>query len=105
MDDVSNLKEAFEQEVYRLQNDSILSQKERKKQLFGWSVRTAIAAILYIIFWKYTWVRWSLIIYVPLNISVLIIFFVNRYRLQKKLDNVQKKFEELEEKWNDHREY
>ena len=60
---------------------------QEKKTLLIWSFRTLLALILYYSFWDYKLVRWSLIIFIPLNLFSVFPFFLF--------------WETVKEKWSD----
>ena len=61
-----------------IERELLLTRTQVRWKLFRYSVRTLIAVILYVIFWKHQWVRWSLFAYVPLNLlGLAAILFTN----------------------------
>lgn len=91
------MKESFERELEELQKNTVLSPDYRRKGLIKYGIRTSIAIVLYILFWKYDWVRWSLYFYVPLNLLGLFIILGSGAVLQRKIDRVREKIDLLEE--------
>ncbi|WP_299522328.1 hypothetical protein [Winogradskyella sp.] len=77
--------------IKEIENNEILTEEFKKKKLILWLIRTIIAVILYIIFWKYEWVRWSLLIYIPLNLFSLLSIFFWRNLIGKKLSKIKNK--------------
>lgn len=78
-------KKTIKQEIDDFSKDYRMSPAYRKKKLIIWCVRTALSAILYIIFWKYEWVRWTLILYIPLAIFNLVMIFRFNQMLDKRV--------------------
>ena len=83
------------EELEEIKQNEIFSQGYRKKKLIRWAIRTAIAVILYVIFWEYQWVRWSLWIYAPLNIIGLAFILYLPKMLKKKQEKIEKQLDEL----------
>jgi hypothetical protein len=75
--------------IEEVENDEILSTKFKKKKLISWCIRTIIAVVLYLIFWKYEWVRWSLFVYIPINLFSLASIFLWRNLILKKLKKIK----------------
>ncbi|MEM6721165.1 MAG: hypothetical protein AAF611_17680 [Bacteroidota bacterium] len=63
-----SFKETHKEERTAYEDQVILSPAFKRKKIILWFIRTVIAAILFIIFWEYTWVRWALVFYIPLNL-------------------------------------
>ncbi len=78
-----------------IKENEIFDSKYRRKKAINWLIRTVIAIILYIIFWDYDWVRWSLCIYIPLNLLGFIIIFAIPYYLKRKQEKLEKRLNEL----------
>jgi len=92
----NNLREEFEKEVSQLQNEGVLSPEYRRRKLIMYAIRTTIAIILYIVLWKYQWVRWSLWAYVPLNLLGLFMIVGSGHFLNKKIEKTRQKIEDAE---------
>lgn len=86
----SSLKSQFDKELSSVPNNVVFSAEYRRKKATLHLIRTAIAAILYLIFWKYSWVRWSLVLYVPLNVFALLSIFGWNYFLKRKIQKNKK---------------
>lgn len=91
-----SLKDSFEQELEKIKSNTVLSEDYRRKKFVLWSVRTILAILLYAVFWKYTWVRWSLIAYIPLNLLGLFSIYGVRYLLNKKIAQTRERIEGME---------
>ncbi len=83
------------EELKDIANNEIFDAGFRRKKMISWLIRTIIAIVLYIIFWDYEWVRWSLWIYVPLNLFGLVMLFIVPRYLKKKHEKLEKKMNEL----------
>lgn len=90
------LKTAFEEELKAIENNPILSAKFRRQKTIMWTIRTLIAIILYFIFWKHQWVRWTLIAYIPLNLLSLFSIYGTNAILKKKIAKTKAKVEAME---------
>lgn len=84
-------KNKLRQEIEDLSKEERLSPDYRKKKLIIWFVRTILSVILYIIFWEYEWVRWTLVLYVPLSLFNLVMLLQYNKMLDKKLDKIRSK--------------
>lgn len=83
------------EELKDIANNEIFDAGYRRKKMINWLIRTIIAIVLYILFWEYEWVRWSLWIYVPLNLFGLVMLFIVPSYLKKKHEKLEKKMNEL----------
>lgn len=96
-----SLKEAFEKELENIQSQTVLSPAYRRKKTIIWAIRTLIAIVLFIIFWKHTWVRWLLIAYIPLNLFSLFSIYGSKALMDKKIEKTRRKIEEAEQLMNE----
>ena len=62
-----------------------------KEERLSPDYRTILSVILYIIFWEYEWVRWTLVLYVPLSLFNLVMLLQYNKMLDKKLDKIRSK--------------
>jgi len=79
------------EEIDDLSDRHRLSSSYKKKKLIIWTVRTVLSAVLYVIFWKYEWVRWTLILYVPLSLFNLLMIFGFNFILDRKVQSLKSK--------------
>ena len=93
MEERENYKKNLLKEIDDLSDQERLSSAYRKKKLAIWTVRTILSIVLYIIFWKYEWVRWTLILYVPLALFNLVMVLGFNYMLDKKLDKIRSRLD------------
>ena len=84
------------QEAYDYEAIAKKSSQYRLQKLLGWLVRTVIATILFVTFWEYTWVKWTLVFYIPLNIFGLYSIVKSFNAVDAKVEEVIQKIEELE---------
>tara|TARA_B100000674_G_scaffold477634_1_gene473725 strand:- start:66 stop:365 length:300 start_codon:yes stop_codon:yes gene_type:complete len=92
-----NLKETFEKELEKLKSNTILSSTFRRKKTIIWGIRTLIAIILYVIFWEYQLVKWSLIAYIPLNLFSIVTIYGGNIFLNKKIKKTQNSIENIQD--------
>lgn len=88
-----DLKEKFKEELSFIQSNKIFSREYRKKRIITYIIRTVITVALYVFFWEYAFIRWSLLLYVPLNIFSIISIYGWSYILKKKINRTQGKVE------------
>ncbi|MEM6697457.1 MAG: hypothetical protein AAF599_03610 [Bacteroidota bacterium] len=92
----NDLKNSFEEEIERIKSETTLSPEFRKRKLIAWAIRTLIAIALYAIFWKHSWVRWTLILYIPLNLLGLLAIYGQNFLINRKIASTRAKIEGLE---------
>ena len=80
-------------EIDDLSEQQRLSAAYKKRKLIIWTVRTALSVVLYIIFWKYEWVRWTLILYVPLSLFNLIMLLGFNFILDKRVNKLRSRID------------
>ena len=81
------------EELEEIKNNEVFDAKYRKRKAINWLIRTIIAIVLYVVFWDNEWVRWSLWIYVPLNLFGLVTLFIVPYLLKKRTRKPRKENE------------
>jgi len=91
------MKRSLEKKLEEARGEDFMSPAYRKKKLIMWAIRTVIAVVIYYLLWDVKWVRWSLWLYVPLNLFLPISLLGGNYFLNKKLNRVSKMVEELDE--------
>ena len=79
-----------------IRSNSILSPVYRRKKILLWFLRTAALAILYVLLWKYTWIKWTLWITVPLCVLNIVSIYTWKYLLQQKINKNQLELAEME---------
>ncbi len=92
----ASINDNFKRELEEVAANSILTPEFRRKKLILWFIRTTISVVLYIIFWKYNWVKWTLLLTVPLSLFSLCTIVVMPYFLKRKIENTKAKIEETE---------
>jgi len=97
MEEKNNLKDSFEKELEKIKGETILSPEYRRKKTIIWGIRTMIAIILFVIFWKHNWIRWLLIAYIPLNLFSLITIYGGNAILNRKINRTRNKIDKMEE--------
>lgn len=93
----NSFKKEFEAEVERIQADEIMSKDYQKKKLKLYFIRTTLSIILFVVLWKYQWVRWALWVYIPLNLLGLAAILGAPILLRRKIEKTRKKVEEVDE--------
>jgi len=81
------------EEIDDLSDQHRLSSSYKKKKLIIWAVRTVLSAVLYVIFWKYEWVRWTLILYIPLSLFNLLMIIGFNFILDRKVKTLRSKID------------
>jgi len=94
------MKKALQKQIEEAQGADFLTPAYRKKKLTMWAIRTVLAVLMYYFLWDVKWIRWSLWLYVPLNLFVPISLLGGNYFLNKKIKRVNKLIEEIGEKGN-----
>ena len=88
-------KEDLKAEVDQLAGENRLTDAYKRRKLIIWSIRTILTIILYIIFWKHEWVRWTLVLYIPLTIFNLVMIFGFNYLVDRKVKRVNSKIDRI----------
>ncbi len=91
-----NFKEIDKDEKMKYEEHAILSSQFKRKKTITWFIRTVLAVILFTVFWKYTWVRWALAFYIPLNLFSLYAIHKFDSTVNKKMNEVMTKIIDLE---------
>lgn len=77
---------------------NLLDAAYRRKKLVIWTIRTIITIVLYIIFWKHDWVKWSLLIVAPLNLFNLFMLVIYPKMMKTKINKAKERLEQLQKK-------
>ena len=93
----NNLRADFEREIEKAEGEAIFFPEYRRRRLILWGIRTTILAILYIIFWRYEWVRWTLVVSVPLSILFLVSLLVGPRLLRRKIEHARAAIDRMPE--------
>lgn len=88
-----SLSDHFENRLKEISKNTILDPAIRKKKLILWFIRSILTIIMYIIFWDYSWVRWSLLVTVPLNLFSLFSILGSTFLLKRKIERTKQKIE------------
>lgn len=97
MENKETLSEEFKNELDAILNQTTLNPNLRRRKLITWFIRTAISVVLYIIFWKYDWVKWTLILTVPLTMFSLFTIVGLPYLLKRKIEITNQKLREADQ--------
>lgn len=95
------LRDQFEEELNRMRENTILSPAYRRKKILIWIVRTAIAAAAYYFLWEYKWIRWTLLIYVPVSLVSLLSIVGWSILLNRKIDQTRQQVDEFDRSTED----
>ncbi len=83
------LKRKLESELAELRSFDVLDPYFRNKKLLIWFIRTNIAFFIYMMLWDYYWIRWTLLVYVPMNLASIGSLFLARYFLSRKISSLE----------------
>ncbi len=83
------MRDQLEKELEEATQGVLLSDEVRRKKLIIYVIRTTLAALLYYLLWKYYWVRMSLWLYIPLNLTGLLSITLMPIILQRKVDKTK----------------
>ncbi|MGB0929852.1 MAG: hypothetical protein ACPGVB_03700 [Chitinophagales bacterium] len=89
-------KESFERELKEIEASEILTSAYKKKKLIAYAVRTLIMIAVYYFLWETVWVRWTLLLYIPLNLFGLGMILGAEHFLKKKMEETRSKIDELD---------
>ncbi len=96
MENNETISDSFKKELDAISTDTILDPAFRKKKLILWTIRTTISIALYVIFWKYEWVKWTLLLTIPLSFFSLFTIIGSPYLLKRKIEKTKIKIEEAD---------
>ena len=90
------ISDSFKKELEIILSNPILDPAYKRKKLIFWIIRTSLSVVLYIIFWEYNWVRWSLLLAIPLSLASLFLIVGSSYIIKRKIEKTTKKIEEVD---------
>ncbi|WP_336513977.1 hypothetical protein [Pollutibacter soli] len=79
-----------------IRSNSILSPVYFRKKILFWFLRSLSIAVIYFLFWKYHWVRWTLVLSIPVSVLNIVSVFTWKYLLQQKLKRNEQELHELQ---------
>lgn len=82
-------------EIEELSNSPVLSKTYRNKKLLLYAIRTLIAVIAIYLLWDYSWVKWLLYIYIPLNLISLASILGWNIFLNKRIKKSQERIDDI----------
>ena len=94
-------KQDFQREVEKARKKGMFDDGYKRKKTIVWGIRTILTIVLYIVFWKHVWVRWTLLLYVPLSLINLWGIYGLPKVLQKKIDETEQHIKNVEETHKD----
>ncbi len=92
----NNIKKSLEEELKAIESDPMFSSAFRTRKITAYLFRTAVMIAFYVYFWEYEWVRWTLLLYVPLNLFALFFIFGSKRMLDKKLQQIRERIDSLD---------
>jgi len=96
MENNETISDSFSKELDAISSDTILDPAFRRKKLILWTIRAMISIVLYVIFWKYEWVKWTLLLTIPLSFFSLFTIIGAAYLLKRKIKKTKRKIEEAD---------
>ena len=93
MEQEETLSESFKRELDAATANTVLDPAFKKKKLILWSIRTSLTVILYLYFWNHAWVKWSLLLTIPLSLFSLASIIGSSYFFKKKMASTLEKME------------
>jgi len=93
MQEMEEYKKDLLKEIDDFSDQHRLTSEYRKRKLIMWIVRTGLSVVLYVIFWKYEWIRWTLIAYVPLSLFNLIMILGFNNILDKRVSKIRSRID------------
>lgn len=96
MEENESISEGFKRELEQASANKILDPAYQKKKLVLWGIRNSISVVLYVIFWNYNWVQFSLYFTIPLSLLSLLAILAMPYILKRKIASAKIKILETE---------
>jgi hypothetical protein len=93
----NDFSESLERELADSNYQAIADSAILRKKLALWFIRTAISVGIYWYFWDYTWVRWTLVLTVPLSLLSLSTITLMPFLLRRKVRRLRSGLQHLEE--------
>ena len=87
------MDEEIKSEFKKIESNKIFTKEFKRKKTIIWCIRTLIAIVLFYIFWEHSWVKWFLILYIPLNLFGLFVIHGGSSFLKRKANKIKKKSE------------
>jgi len=85
-------KAELSNDLETIARNPVLSPAYLRRKLWMWLIRAVITSILYVIFWKHEWVRWTLCVTIPLSVLNLLMILLLPSILRKKINRLQEDF-------------
>jgi len=96
MEENESISEGFKRELEQASANKILDPAYQKKKLVLWGIRNSISVVLYVIFWDYNWVQFSLYFTIPLSLLSLLAILAMPYILKRKIASAKLRIQETE---------
>ncbi|MBX2889308.1 MAG: hypothetical protein KF734_00115 [Saprospiraceae bacterium] len=88
--------DALEQKLARLEIIYAVMQPSLRSRWIRFAIRETLTVALYVIFWKYAWVRWSLYLVVPLVLVNLLILSALTWGLPRRIKQLNQQLKQLD---------
>jgi len=89
------LKQRLEAELAELRSFDVLDPHFWKKKILIWFIRSNIAFFIYMMLWDYYWIRWTLLVYIPMNLASIGSLFLARYFVSRKISSLETRLRRL----------
>jgi hypothetical protein len=96
MEENESISEGFKRKLEQASANKILDPAYQKKKLVLWGIRNSISVVLYVIFWDYNWVQFSLYFTIPLSLLSLLAILAMPYILKRKIASAKLRIQETE---------
>ena len=100
MEELKPLHEQFNAEVANHATNGMLDPTFRKKKLIAWCIRAALSIVIYLLFWKFSWIRWTLWVTIPLSAFSLLSIVLFPKLLQKRIERTRTALKNADELLN-----
>ena len=71
--------------------------KARSRGFVRWTIRWALTIALYAYFWEHTWIRWTLIIAVPMGLFSLYMHTLGYHKVIAQFDGLDQQLQDLDD--------
>ena len=96
MEENESISDGFKRVLEQASINTILDPAYKKRKLILWGIRNSISVVLYVIFWNYNWVQFSLYFTIPLSLLSLLAILAMPYFLKRKIASAKLKIIETE---------
>jgi hypothetical protein len=94
-DNEENDSQILESEMLELNELKVgLANMERKHSI-KWIIRWSITIYLYVTFWEYEWVRWTLVLTIPLGLASLYMTLFGANKIFNKIEKLENRINNI----------